>query len=136
MNDDQPRPPDPGAAPPPAGDLGGISKDERTLAMLCHLLSFSFVIVPLGNILGPLVLWLIKKDEMPFVDRHGRAVLNFQITYTIVVLVAVLLVFVGVGICILAALPVVHLITGVIGAVRAQDGRPYTYPMAIPFLGP
>jgi hypothetical protein len=135
MNEDQPRPPDAGAPPPPTGELGAISKDERTLAMLCHLLSFSFVVIPLGNILGPLVLWLVKKDEMAFVDRHGRAVLNFQITYTIVVLVAVLLVFVGVGICILAALPVLHLITGIIGAVRAQDGRPYTYPMAIPFLG-
>ncbi len=48
------------------------NKDERTWGMFCHLIAFSGYRVPLGSVLGPLIIWLIKKDEMPFVDEPGK----------------------------------------------------------------
>ena len=51
--------------------LEPLSKDEKTWAMLCHLSAVAGFVIPFGSILGPLVVWLIKKDEMPFVDLHG-----------------------------------------------------------------
>ena len=59
-------------------------KADYTTGMLCHLLSLTLLIgVPLGNILGPLIIWLIKRDEDPFVDLCGKESLNFQISMTI-----------------------------------------------------
>ncbi len=57
--------------------------DAVTMSTLCHLSSFSSFIVPLGNILGPLVVWILRKDQLPQVDMHGKAALNFNISITI-----------------------------------------------------
>src|SRR5690242_19907337 len=98
----QPTPEPGGSAPPPppaagrpmdyAGPSTGpaIPKDssDRTMGMLCHLLAFSGHFIPFGHIIGPLVLWLIKKDDSPFVDDQGKESLNFQITMTIAGVVA------------------------------------------------
>ena len=61
--------------------LEPLSKDEKTWAMLCHLSAVAGFVIPFGSILGPLVVWLIKKDEMPIVDLHGKKSLNFQIEF-------------------------------------------------------
>ena len=60
-----------------------VNKDDRTWAMLCHLSALAGFIIPFGSVLGPLIIWLIKKDEMPIVDVHGKKALNFQITMAI-----------------------------------------------------
>jgi uncharacterized Tic20 family protein len=80
----------PGAPPPPRGN----PNEERTMAMLCHITALSTFIVPLGHVLGPLIVWLIKREQYPMVDDHGRASLNFQISYTIYLLVLTLVFFV------------------------------------------
>ena len=54
-----------------------VSSDEKTMAMFCHLAAFAGVVIPFGNIIGPLVVWLIKKDSSPYIDYHGREALNF-----------------------------------------------------------
>ena len=58
------------------------ASDERTWAMFCHLSGFLgyFVVVPFASIIGPLVVWLLKKDASAFVDAHGKEAINFQIT--------------------------------------------------------
>ena len=56
-----------------------LSKDERTWGMLCHISTFCGLIIPFGNILAPLIIWLIKKEDLPFVQDQGKEVLNFQI---------------------------------------------------------
>ena len=68
-----------------------IGKDERMWAMFCHLSSFA-------HIFGPLIIWLIKREEMPLVDDQGREALNFQISITIYALICVPFMFVLVGI--------------------------------------
>jgi uncharacterized Tic20 family protein len=113
--------------PGPAGD--------RTMAMLCHLLSFvAFIGVPLGNIVGPLILWLVKKEGDPFVDATGKEVLNFQISATIYGIVCAILFLVFIGVILLPILVIAVIIYTIIGAVKASEGQLYRYPLTIRFL--
>ena len=62
---------------------GLASERERSQAMLCHLLAFAGFFVPFGNIIGPLIVWKANKADSDFVDAHGKASLNFQISLTL-----------------------------------------------------
>ena len=73
----------------PATSAADVPKDQRTMGMLCHLLAFCGFVFPFGGIIAPLVLWLVKKDEMPFVNDQGKEALNFQITVAIAVLICI-----------------------------------------------
>jgi uncharacterized Tic20 family protein len=102
------------------------NKDARTFAMLAHLLGIftSFV--------GSLVIWLVKKEEHPFVDEQGKEALNFQITVAIAYVVAGLLPIVG---CFLApAVWVVNLIFCIMACTTANKGEHYRYPVSIRFI--
>jgi len=71
---------------------------EKTWGLFCHLAAFGFFVFPaFGNILGPLVIWLIKKDESPYVDQQGKESLNFQISFTIYAFIAGILARSGSG---------------------------------------
>ena len=108
------------------------SSDERTWAMLCHLSTFSSLIgVPFGNILGPLIAWLIKKDEYPLVDDQGKEALNFQISITIYSLVCVIFI---ITIPLIFALLIFDIVVTIIAALRANAGERYRYPMTIRFI--
>lgn len=109
-------------------------KDERNWGMFCHLAALAGFIVPLGNVIGPLIIWLIKKDESAFVDDQGKESLNFQISFTIYALVALILVIVVIGIVLLIALGVLMLILVIVAAIKASNGEHYRYPMSIRFI--
>jgi len=109
-----------------------IQKQERNWAMLCHLAALAmYVAIPFGNIIGPLVIWLIKKDEFPFVDEQGKEALNFQISMTIYFFLAGFMILVVIGIVILPALFVLQIIFIIIAAVKVSDGESYQYPFTI-----
>jgi uncharacterized Tic20 family protein len=111
------------------------TSNARTWEMLCHLTALAGLVgVPLGNILGPLVIWLIKKDEIPGVDAHGKESLNFQLSITLYSVIAGLLMFVFVGIFLLIALMILDLVFVIIASIKANEGVPYQYPMTIRFL--
>jgi uncharacterized Tic20 family protein len=108
---------------------------DHTVGMLCHLLSFiGFIGVPFGNILGPLVIWLMKKDEDAFVDEVGKEVLNFQISVTIYGLVCGVLTLVVIGFFLLPILLILVVVFTIIGAMKANEGILYRYPLTIRFL--
>lgn len=110
-------------------------RDERMWGMLCHLSAFAMFILPAaGNIIGPLIVYLIKKDEYSFVEDQGKESLNFQITVTILMLVSAVLVVVVIGIFLLAAIGIASLVFTIIAAVRANEGEFYRYPWSIRFL--
>lgn len=111
-----------------------IPRETRTLVMLCHLLGLSGYAIPFGHIIGPMVLWLIKKDECVDVDIAGRESLNFAISITIWGVIGVVLAFAGIGFCILFVMPVLHAVPIIIATVRANDGRHWRYPMTIRML--
>jgi len=111
------------------------TEDARTMAMLCHLLAFVGMLgIPFGNILGPLVIWLLKKDADPFIDDQGKEALNFQITVTIAAVVSALLTLVFVGFLLLAVILVAWLVLVIMAALKAKDGVAYRYPFTLRLL--
>lgn len=113
----------------------GVTKEERTWAMACHLSALAlFVGVPFGNIIGPLIVWMIKKDEMPLVDDQGKESLNFQISTTLYAAVAAILVLVLIGIPLLIGLAIFDLVMLIMAAIKANEGIAYRYPLTIRLL--
>ena len=109
-------------------------KDERLWGMLCHLLSFSGYLIPFGSVVGPLVIWLIKKDEMAFVNDQGKESLNFQLTMLIAVIVSVILMLVFVGFILLGALIIYQIVVVIMASIKANEGVRYRYPYTIRFI--
>ena len=115
-------------AVPPGPGSKEINKDARNFAMLAHLLAI------FTSFLGPLIIWLVKKDEHPFVDEQGKEALNFQITVAIAYIVAGLLTFVCIGFLLLPAVAIVDLIFCIMACVAANKGEHYRYPLSIRFI--
>lgn len=109
-------------------------KNARNLAVLCHLFGLLGLIIPPGNVIGPLLIWLLKKEEHPFIEEQGREALNFQITFTIAMMASVFLALVYVGLFLLAILGIVDLILIIMASSAASRGENYRYPFSIKFL--
>ncbi|WP_205342886.1 DUF4870 domain-containing protein [Denitrificimonas caeni] len=111
-----------------------LSAEAKQWAMLTHLAAFAAFLIPFGNIIGPLLVWQLKKDLGPFVEQNGKEAVNFQITVAIVSLVCIMLIFVVIGALLLPVLGLVWLILTIIAGVKANDGVAYRYPLTIRFL--
>lgn len=112
-----------------------ISAEEKTWAMLCHLAGLAVLVIPFGNIFGPLILWAMKKDQSTWVNAHGREALNFQLSLTIYALLSLPLIFVLIGIPMLLACGLGGFILPIIAGVRAGNGERFRYPLTIRFFG-
>lgn len=111
------------------------SNEERTYGMLCHLAAFCGLIIPLGSIIGPLAVWLIKKNTSSYIDHHGRESLNFQISIVIYGIASALLLFAwGIGILLAIAAGIFWFVMTIIACIKANDGVEYRYPLTIRFL--
>ena len=100
--------------------------------MICHLSALAGFVIPFGNVIGPLVVWLIKKDTMPLVDQHGKEALNFQITVAIAALVCVVLMLIIIGVFLLFIVGIGALVMTIIAAVKVSNGElDYKYPFAL-----
>lgn len=134
--------------PPPAPQpMAAQPFDERQYAMLLHLSALS-VILSIPGFIGPLVMWLIKKDQSAYVDRNGRAALDFQLSLFIIAVGAVLALIViavatlGIGVILLIpviilfvlAYLVVTIVFPIIAAVKASQGVEYGYPLSFRML--
>ncbi|MNE20738.1 hypothetical protein D3C77_345830 [compost metagenome] len=97
--------------------------------MFCHLAALLGLVVPFGNLLGPLVMWIWKKDLDPFIDAQGKEALNFQLTVFLASIICFALMFVLVGIVLFGMLMVAVLVLTIVAGVKANDGQPYRYPM-------
>ena len=93
--------------------------------MLCHLLAI------FTGFLGPLIIWLIKKNDHPFIDEQGKEALNFQITVVLASLACIPLTFLCIGVPLLIALPIVNLVFCIIATVKTNNGEHYRYPIAL-----
>ncbi|MGE8391327.1 DUF4870 domain-containing protein [Pseudomonas sp. BIGb0427] len=103
--------------------------EARQWAMFCHLAALLGLVFPFGSLLGPLVMWIWKKDVDPFVDAQGKEALNFQITVFIAGIICGLLMFVLIGIVLFGMLMIAVLILTIIAGVKANEGQPYRYPL-------
>ncbi|MCD9005393.1 DUF4870 domain-containing protein [Luteimonas sp. XNQY3] len=123
------------APPPPAG---AASSEERQWGLFAHLSALTGLFTGgVGNIVGPLVIWLIKKDTMPFAADQAREALNFNITLLIVAVVLLLITLVTFGLGVVLTFPlsiligIAWLVLTIIGAMKANDGVAYRYPFAL-----
>lgn len=134
-------PPQPAFRPPPSAQQTGPAplsqQDQRLFAMLCHLLGLAGLVIPFGNVIGPLVMWLVKREQSDFVDDQGKEAVNFQITMTIVAF--------GLGLVLrfaahaiggtfyygYYAMAVVNVVFVILAATAAHRGVRYRYPLAV-----
>lgn len=114
--------------------VNDISSDVNMWGMFIHLSQFCGYIVPLAGLIVPIILWQIKKDESEIIDKHGRIVVNWIITEFILGLVFALLFLILIGIPLLLALAVVGIVFPIIGAVKANNGEVWPYPLSIRFF--
>jgi len=129
-------PPAPEPTPPPAAPVGetalisggDLPDDAKTMGMLCHLLGITMI--------GTLIIWLIKKDEHPFIDQEGKEATNFQILIFIAYIVCGVISVVTCGIGSILYLPVwaCAVIFCVLGGLKAKEGEAYRYPVNIRFI--
>ncbi|MBG6290637.1 MULTISPECIES: DUF4870 domain-containing protein [Pseudomonas] len=104
------------------------SQEARQWAMFCHFAAFLGFIFPFGNLLGPLIVWQIKRESDPFVDRQGKEALNFQITVSLAVMVSFLLMLVVIGFFLLGLVSIGALVLTIIAGIKANEGLDYRYP--------
>jgi len=110
-------------------------KQERVWGIFCHLSAFLlFVIPPIGGILGPLVIWLIKKGDMPLVDTEGKESLNFQISMAIYAFVAFVLCFVAIGVPLMFLLVLANIALVIIASIKTSNDEQFRYPCTIRFI--
>ncbi len=108
---------------------GVESSEENTWAMAAHLSALVGLIgVPFGNILGPLVIWLVKRDESAFVGDQAKEALNFQISMSVYGVVAAVLVFLLIGLVLLPLLAIAWFVLLIMAAMEAKKGKKYRYP--------
>lgn len=108
--------------------------NEKQWVLLSHLSGFAGFIFPFGNILGPLLVYLLKKDQSVVIAEHAKEALNFQITITIYYIIAGILIFVIVGGFLLAVLVVVQIVLMIKAALEADKGIYYRYPLTFRFI--
>ncbi len=155
-----PPPPDPSLTPPPPpleaggspptpvayatpgmstgypGPYVGPTPDQnaKTMGMLCHLLSLCGIVIPFGNLIGPLIIWQMKKNDHPFIDDQGKESVNFQILMTIALVICAALICVVVGLFLLPVVGIIGLVFAIIACIKANNGEAYRYPFNIRFI--
>jgi len=109
----------------PAGNV-------RSWCAGCHLSALAGFAVPaLGHILGPLIVWLIKRGDSPEIDAHGKEAMNFQISMLLYNIVAGLLCLVLIGFALLPVLHILNVVFVIIAGLKASEGQMYRYPLTI-----
>lgn len=109
-------------------------RDERMWGMLCHLSALAGFVIPFGNLIGPLIVYSMKKDEYAFVADQGKESLNFQISVLVYLIISGIAVLFVIGIFFLMVIGLFTLILTVVASVRANDGEFYRYPLCIRFI--
>jgi len=106
-----------------------VASDSRGWAAAAQLLPLIGV-----GFFAPLVIWLIKRDEDPFVEYYAREALNFQISYLIYIIASFLLMFVLIGFVLIFVVLVFGLVVMIIAGVKAANGEFYRYPFTFRFV--
>ena len=112
-------------------ETGAVNQEIRNTAVAAHLSTFAGLMVPFGSVIGPLAVWLTRRDRDPFIDQAGREALNFGISIAIygsVLLVAALML---VGIPLLIAGVIAWVVLASLAAAKASQGQPYRYPLTM-----
>lgn len=108
--------------------------DSKTYSMLMHFSQFCTFILPLIGLAVPIVMWLIKRNDDPYIDEQGKVVANWVISALIYCVISSILTIIVIGVFMLIALIICSIIFTIMGAIRANDGVIKNYPLAIHFF--
>jgi uncharacterized Tic20 family protein len=117
--------------------VAGPTSEERNWAMIAHLagLASYLGVVPFASVIGPLIVWLLRKDTSAFVDEHGKESLNFQITMSIVYTLYVISCFMIIGLLLLPFVVPLYalwvLVLVIVAAIKASNGEHFRYPLTL-----
>jgi uncharacterized Tic20 family protein len=103
-------------------------------AMFLHLSQLLGFLIPFAGLVVPILIWQIKKAEMPEIDVHGKNVVNWIISYMIYMVISVILVFAFVGVFLIPAVVITGVVFAIMGGVKANNGEVWEYPLAIRFV--
>ena len=109
-------------------------KEFRTWAMFLHFSLLAGFVIPFAGLIAPIVIWQIKKDEMPEIDAHGKAVVNWLISALIYGFISFLLCLIVIGVPLMFALGVLSVVFPIIGGIKANEGRLWKYPLSIEII--
>ena len=114
-------------------ETSGPSKNERQWAMGCHLVALCGIVIPFPavNMLAPLIVWLLKREDGAFIDDQGKESLNFQISLFIYALACGMLAVIGVGLLLLLPLALFGMVCVIMAAIKASEGTKFRYPACI-----
>ena len=112
-----------------------IPRDARNWAMGCHLIALVGLLGNgLGFLVGPLIVWLVKREDHPFVDEQGKEAVNFQITMMGAIILCVPLLFIVIGVVLMPLIGIFDVVMTIIAGIKAANGEPWRYPLTIRFL--
>lgn len=111
--------------------LPPLTNEAKNWGMLCHLIALLAMPLGFGHVVGPLVVWLLKRNDHPFIDDQGKESLNFQISVSIYTLLLSPTLCIGVGVVLIPALWLANLILIVLASIKASGGEAYRYPLSI-----
>ncbi len=113
---------------------GNADIETRRWAAATHIAAVAGYVIPFGNIIGPLLVWQLKKEDGQLIDDQGKESVNFQITVSIAMLVSALLTLILIGFLLMFVIGLGALILVVIAAIKANDGEAYRYPLTLRFI--
>ena len=112
-----------------------IPREARNWAMGCHLIALVGLLGNgLGFLVGPLIVWLVKREDHPFLDEQGKEAVNFQITMMGAIILCIPLVFVVIGVALIPLIGIFDVVMTIIGSIKASNGEHWRYPLAIRFI--
>ena len=115
--------------------VSSSSSSVRTWCMLAHASALVGFLVPVaGHLVGPLIVWLAKRQDSPEIDAHGKESMNFQISMLIWNCIAAILILVLIGIPLLILLHILNIIFVIVASIKATEGKLYRYPLTIRFI--
>ena len=112
----------------PVTPPGLPSPEARKWALIAHLSGFLGCLIPFGSLIGPLLVWQLKKDQDVFIDDQGKEAMNFQISVAIAALISVLLMVIVIGFLLIWVVIIGAVILMIIAAIKANEGKAYRYP--------
>lgn len=108
--------------------------DVNQYCMFMHLAQFTGIMIPYAGLVLPIVMWVTNKEHDERIDDHGKNILNWIISSTIYMIASIILMFVIIGFFTLFAVLICYLIFAIMGAVKANEGSSYKYPLSIQFI--
>lgn len=108
--------------------------EQKQTGMFLHLSQLLNFIVPFGGVIAPIVIWQMKKDEIPALDAHGKMIVNWMLSGLIYSIVSFILAFVLIGFIGFIALAIMGVVFPIIGGIKANNGEFWEYPVTIKFL--